>query len=298
MTNFKAVAVLFGTVVLAGCAGTQLQKAEGLAPKGDAFAKYLYQDYLSIAKEEYAEADYGNSDYFALKAMKSSEGARVLPQEVGERQLPKNRVPVLSGARDRLMTALNGGAGDKWPELAARAQAMYDCWLEEESEPNRQQKDINECRDAFIVAMEKIEAAMKPAPMMKKPMMKKTMMKKPVKKAEPMAPKPKGWIIYFDFNSDKLTPAGMAKVREVAKYAGTKMFVTVRGHADRAGSDSYNAKLAERRAEAVAFALMDAGVPALKIRMNSLGEKEPAVVTPDGKREALNRRVTITVTVK
>ena len=36
----------------------------------------------------------------------------------------------LAQARTRLMTALDGGAREKAPALAARAQVNYDCWVE------------------------------------------------------------------------------------------------------------------------------------------------------------------------
>ena len=71
--------------------------------------------------------------------------------------------------------------------------------------------------------------------------------------------------------------------------------VMLAGHADRAGSESYNMALSERRAQTVAAALVARGVPADALDVKWFGESQPRVPTPDGQREPQNRRVEITV---
>lgn len=51
--------------------------------------------------------------------------------------------------------------------------------------------------------------------------------------------------------------------------------ITAVGHADKLGSDAYNQKLSERRANAVKAYLVSRGVPASKIRADGRGESEP-----------------------
>lgn len=51
--------------------------------------------------------------------------------------------------------------------------------------------------------------------------------------------------------------------------------ITVVGHADKLGSDAYNQKLSERRANAVKTYLVSRGVPTSKIRAEGRGESEP-----------------------
>jgi outer membrane protein OmpA-like peptidoglycan-associated protein len=51
--------------------------------------------------------------------------------------------------------------------------------------------------------------------------------------------------------------------------------ITAIGHADKLGSDAYNQKLSERRANAVKTYLVSRGVPAGKIRAEGRGESEP-----------------------
>jgi outer membrane protein OmpA-like peptidoglycan-associated protein len=69
--------------------------------------------------------------------------------------------------------------------------------------------------------------------------------------------------------------------------------VTVVGHADTSGSAAYNVRLSERRAKAVADALVGQGVNGSTLSVDWKGESMPAVATGDGVKEPLNRRSTI-----
>ena len=71
--------------------------------------------------------------------------------------------------------------------------------------------------------------------------------------------------------------------------------VQVIGHADRVGSVADNDILARTRADSVSKILVEAGIPADLIAVSSRGEREPAIATPDGVAEPLNRRVEISV---
>ena len=71
--------------------------------------------------------------------------------------------------------------------------------------------------------------------------------------------------------------------------------VAVVGHADTSGSAAYNVRLSERRSKAVADALVAAGVQQTALSVDWRGESQPAVPTPDGTKEPLNRRTTINV---
>ena len=84
---------------------------------------------------------------------------------------------------------------------------------------------------------------------------------------------------------------------EAGSYAmqGNATAVAVVGHADRSGSDGYNIRLSERRAKAVADALVGMGIAQDKLTVDWKGEAQPAVPTPDGVKEPLNRRATINV---
>jgi outer membrane protein OmpA-like peptidoglycan-associated protein len=69
--------------------------------------------------------------------------------------------------------------------------------------------------------------------------------------------------------------------------------VTIMGHADRSGGDDYNMDLSERRAKAIAAALVAAGIPESAINTMGYGETEPAVQTEDGVAMRQNRRAAV-----
>jgi OOP family OmpA-OmpF porin len=98
---------------------------------------------------------------------------------------------------------------------------------------------------------------------------------------------------YFEFNGDDLLPTGIEKVQEAAQalQEDPKLRVTVEGHTDSLGSEAYNQRLSERRAQSVRDALIDAGVAPSRIATVGFGESKPIASndTEEGRQE--NRRV-------
>jgi outer membrane protein OmpA-like peptidoglycan-associated protein len=116
---------------------------------------------------------------------------------------------------------------------------------------------------------------------------------------QPPAPPPAAptrlFIVYFDFDKSNLTTDGGRIVHEAAdtfkKTGSAKIMVT--GYTDLAGTQQYNLGLSKRRADTVKGALVKEGVPSAAIVEAWRGKENPAVPTPDGVREARNRRVEI-----
>jgi outer membrane protein OmpA-like peptidoglycan-associated protein len=109
--------------------------------------------------------------------------------------------------------------------------------------------------------------------------------------------------VLFDFDKAVLKPEGKAAIdsQVIGKLSQmTKLeVVLVTGYTDRLGTEAYNQKLSERRADAVRDYLVSKGVDKAKIEALGLGEKQP-VVNCDQKNlkqliECLqpNRRVTV-----
>ncbi|WP_373084150.1 OmpA family protein [Sneathiella sp.] len=287
MKNTVTFAILgVASLALAACGG-QLEKAERLSPTGTTFQQELYTGYIELAKSEYNEGDYIDSDRFAKKAMAATRGEQVEPYHPEEWHLSADREPVLMGARERLMTALDAGAADKFPNEAARAQLSFDCWVQEQEE-DRQPKDIAACRDAFIMAMDGIDKMMAPK------VEEKVVV---IEKAQPAMMAPKSFEVNFAFDSSTPLPGSKDEITAAAKYM--KDFkdpkITIAGYTDTVGTVEYNDKLGERRAEAVAFMGMDMGMEPKRIIMRSYGEKDLKVQTPEGTRNAANRRVVVTI---
>lgn len=278
--NLAAVVLAAGS--LAACSGLEVFDAEKAQPKGDAFSTTLYKQYIALAKTEYAEGDYIDSDVFSIRARDAAAGKPAAPEAVTARKQTKKNAKALSAAREKLVKALSGDARTRMPGEAAMAQAKYECWAQEQEE-NFQVDDIDNCRIGFYTALAKANY---------KPPVKKKPKPKPAPK-----PKPLSFLVKFDFDSSTLNEEAKAVLAEAAKaiMATKPKNVSVIGHTDRAGADGYNIRLGERRANAVAEELVKAGVSGRLLTLGSLGEHAPAVKTPDGARNPDNRRTEISV---
>ncbi|NWH05480.1 OmpA family protein [Desulfobacter latus] len=97
---------------------------------------------------------------------------------------------------------------------------------------------------------------------------------------------------YFDFDSSILKPAAYPELSRISdiliKYPHSR--IEVAGHTDTKGSEAYNQRLSERRAEAVANQLIHNGVSAQRIMTVGYGESQPI-----SSNDAMNRRVEILI---
>ncbi len=101
--------------------------------------------------------------------------------------------------------------------------------------------------------------------------------------------------IRFDFDKATIKPEYENIIRQLAATtrANKNIKVSVVGHTDTAGSNSYNYALGGRRAEAVQKMLIDYGIPASQIIAVSAGEEDLKVWTPNNTPNAENRRVRV-----
>lgn len=100
----------------------------------------------------------------------------------------------------------------------------------------------------------------------------------------------------FDFNSAKLKPAGEARVDEVVRAlkGDPHLHVRVEGHTDSVGSDAYNMRLSERRANSVRDYMVAQGIESGRIATEGYGESKPEASNKTAEGRARNRRVEIT----
>ena len=91
------------------------------------------------------------------------------------------------------------------------------------------------------------------------------------------------------------TPEGQQIIALAAQQykAGGSVRLQVTGYTDLSGSASYNQRLSERRANAVASALAALGVARSDMAVTGRGMNDPRVPTAPGVREPQNRRVEI-----
>ena len=103
--------------------------------------------------------------------------------------------------------------------------------------------------------------------------------------------------VTFEVNSARLTGnsdtvlGGIAQ--DLKKYA--RLRIELQGHTDSSGSDAYNLKLSQQRADAVRERLIEDGVPSVQLISKGYGETKPVDSndTPEGR--AHNRRVVMFV---
>ncbi|HEX8987737.1 MAG TPA: OmpA family protein [Rhodocyclaceae bacterium] len=81
----------------------------------------------------------------------------------------------------------------------------------------------------------------------------------------------------FDFNKATLRPEGKAKLDELVngvKNIKLEVIIAV-GHADRFGTDKYNLKLSQKRAEAVKAYLVSKGIEPNRVYTEGKGKSQP-----------------------
>jgi OOP family OmpA-OmpF porin len=103
--------------------------------------------------------------------------------------------------------------------------------------------------------------------------------------------------IYFDFDSATLQPESTETLEQILQAIQSRpsLKLTIEGHTDSQGSNEYNLKLSQRRAQAVVDWLVQKGIEASRLEAKGYGESRPVADNsrPDGR--ALNRRVEIAV---
>jgi OOP family OmpA-OmpF porin len=297
-----AVALLSGSLVLAGCSGwssnpptvgnamsepMNLASARGAAPQSPTtFTQDLAKEYASLATTmdhtpmTSQSGDWVDGDYFARKSMQAGRGEAVPPDFNANRLVPLEvgygfRTQ-LADARKRLVTDLDHGGRDQQPALSAVAQSRYDCWVEQ-MERDWQLGASGICRAEFLAALDELESP-------------KVGTSVPPAMAH-------GYNVLFNFDESSLSPEGRQIVAAAANAAGSDGIarIEVLGKADLAGTDAYNMALSNRRADVVRDALLTDGIKSDRIDERWVGEREPPIPTARGVHERRNRVVEILV---
>lgn len=292
-------------LVLAGCAGD-----EDVTASGSPFSQALFKDYTDLATQASSAPapqaqDTGffsdvfgifsggpdnpadaAADAFRNKANQAARGNEPAPE-------PAPADTTAQGLRARLMAAVARGK-DQFPDQAARAQADYDCWVIDSGAANLSAQ-AQDCRSALSNSLLALENASRPAP---------PPLPAPVTSAPIAAPAPASisapaaspdYTVYFDFDSWTLTAEDLAVITNAINTAraGGQSRITVVGHTDTSGTAAYNQRLSVRRANVVVEALVDMGARRAAIQASGVGKSDLAVPTPDGVKEARNRRSVI-----
>lgn len=103
--------------------------------------------------------------------------------------------------------------------------------------------------------------------------------------------------VNFQVNSSRLTANSKVILNQVADSlaAAPAMKVEIGGHTDAQGSDSFNTKLSDRRAQSVKDYLIARGIDPSRLVSKGYGESQPVDTNETGEGRELNRRVEMKV---
>lgn len=288
------VSALMMVVVLAACTGAAsnstveaLNKATAV---GSPFTKRLSSEYRDYANgRQHKALDYADAIHFARKGLAAASGVVVMPETLDDWDLSDKNIVEMSKGRADLVDALENGGRELASDKAAVAQARFDCWAEQQEE--NWKADVP-CKSQFWNALKELQDAISmkpdlpPAPIMEEP------------KGEPVPVEQAMFIVFFDWDKFNISAGANDVLDAVAQEIKNRRDVrglTVVGHTDSSGSNRYNDKLSQKRANAVREGLVARGVPAEMVHVEARGENDLLVKTADGVREPANRRAQITL---
>jgi outer membrane protein OmpA-like peptidoglycan-associated protein len=251
----------------------------------DEFSSGLRQGYVELADSELAQGDRSDAGHYRYKVQSIARGMSIDPEGLSTRKIPTEKINELAEARNFLMTAFARDAKNTAPVKAAEAQVAFDCWVEQQEE-NFQSEDIKSCRDRYEVAANALKEIFAKEDAANAP---------EIIELDDELEMPKPYIVFFKFDKSDLGQSAKSLLKKVAEEVSyfNPSKIIVSGHADRAGPESYNYTLSEKRAYEVAGELGVYGVKSDILQIKAYGEKEPKVSTKDGVSNPQNRFVEI-----
>jgi OOP family OmpA-OmpF porin len=302
MKVLRGLVLVFGMLSVSACTAYEsfnevsaLNEAQAV---GSPFTRALASEYRRYANSELKDMfDYPDALHFARKGLAAASGETVMPEPLVDWNLLAEHIDELGAVRARLVAAFDVGARETDPELAAVAQAKFDCWVEQQEENWHSGKSLG-CKTSTLDALGQLESKVGRLPPATQTIMPALEPVEPIsaEDAAPMPIKDAMYLVFFDWNKATIGQGGESVLDAVAaelKKRGDVSHVKVVGHADTSGPNKYNRKLGLRRANTVKDSLVKRGVPAETLMVDTRGEDELLVKTADNVREPANRRANI-----
>ncbi len=103
--------------------------------------------------------------------------------------------------------------------------------------------------------------------------------------------------LLYDFDSDRIRSDAAVNLRNLAqslsKYPKTDVLIV--GHTDATGSDDYNMRLSQQRADAASRFLTGEGIASTRLRTSGRGELEPVMTNDSESGQQANRRIEVAI---
>ena len=294
-----------------GCAYHSIEELKSTPKSNNQFSQALSESYLEFAIYEMNEMhDEIDATYFAKKGIKARKNLNINPELISNWNIDDKYLDIANIKRKELISALKTERAKQFPILSAKTQLGFDCWLEQLEEA-WQTDHIQKCFDMMnsglitlanhinhntkivevIDSIQPIEEKVNDIEEVKNV--------KEIKNIEDIDKKLK-FEIYFGHNIYKLDNKIRNTLKDIKNnYEITNNFlVEVIGHTDRSGSDEYNILLSKLRANEVKKYLLSLGINENNITSYYYGENKLKIITKDGIREKINRRVEIFINKK
>lgn len=244
--------------LLTACGTTDYEHLANSKPAVTPFSKSLSNEYKNFAKSEIDQYDWPDQQLIAQKGLKAAREKQPLPEQPENWRLSQDDKILLANYRKDLIHWLNTDGRFKTPAQSARAQARFDCWIEQKEE-NWQHEHIKACKDSFKANLPKIST------------------------------------LHFDFDRSELTAKTHETLRTIAadwKKSPSELLM-IQGHTDQIGNIAYNYRLARKRAFTVRSSLIAMGVPSDRMQVEVWGETRPRHEFSQKASQGKNRRVEI-----
>lgn len=204
MKIVRNIFLTVGMLVLAGCTAfssfSEVEALNDAKPVGSPFTQALAAEYRTYANSELKDMfDYPDALHFARKGLAAAAGDTVLPEPVADWNLSETSIQELSAARGRLIVAYDLGARETAPALSARAQAKFDCWIEQQEE-TWGTANVPACKNEFLKALSELEAGLSPPA----PQAEQAPLDYGVDASAPMEAANAMYLVFFDWDKSNL----------------------------------------------------------------------------------------------
>ena len=249
ISSLPKTAAFVALLFLANCASYDIEELRTSPRTGSEFARVLADEYQTFAQMENAKENEEQASHFAVKGLQAAAGEDVSPENPNRWDIPKDQLPDLMHKRHQLMTVMIKSGRRVAPRPCAAAQVAYDCLVETAQGCQCKSAEMYKmCQTKFhenLMAAEKAVQVVAP-----------------------------NFTVYFSHNAWDLNAENTQMVKEAARLAlEDKMInINVTGFTDAQGGRKSNLILSQKRAEAVARALVNCGIEATRI--SAVGEGE------------------------
>ncbi len=148
---------LVSVFVLGGCMFVNIAETRNLETPSEPFQRALYQQYAELALREVEEGNIASAQMFDRNARLAAAGDDVPLPNTQDTHVLNDALTDLHAGKKTLQKFFDHEVYHRMPIVSARAQAMLDCWIEEQLQ-GVDEGDIVACRQAFERAIAALRA--------------------------------------------------------------------------------------------------------------------------------------------